>query len=67
MIKARGPFFAGFSNIDCCLLQDFEDWGLSMRFASHLETSAFDNAPATLKWKNPLRDKVLTDSIHVKS
>ena len=31
------------------------------------KASAFDNACKPSKWKNPLRDKVLTDSIQVKS
>jgi hypothetical protein len=32
-----------------------------------LKASAFDNAPEPVKWKKPLRDNALTDSIEVKS
>jgi hypothetical protein len=32
-----------------------------------LEASAFDNAPEPVKWKKPLPDNALTDSIQVKS
>jgi hypothetical protein len=31
------------------------------------KASAFDNVCKSINWKKPLRDKVLTDSIHVKS